>query len=78
VRVTLNWNLSWLCNQPFSYWGDALIPHDGNEVITAEKKIFRAWGLQSKTSLNTSWDSFSELRMYISLCPKWCHTACLS
>lgn len=35
------------CNQPVSYWGDALIPHYGNEAITAKKQIFRAWGLQS-------------------------------
>lgn len=30
------------CNQPVSYWGDALIPHYGNEAITAKKQIFRA------------------------------------
>lgn len=27
--------------QTFSYWGDALIPHYGDEAITAKKQILR-------------------------------------
>lgn len=43
-KIKLEFNLA-ECNQPFSYWGDALFPHYGNEAITAKTQIFRAWGL---------------------------------
>lgn len=39
-KIKLEFKLSEY-NQTFPYWGDALIPHYGDEAITAKKQIFR-------------------------------------